>query len=88
VLGVNHDKYDADKHHIVSNASCTTNCLAPAAKIINDNWKIEKGLMTTIHSYTNDQRILDLPTRTRVGLAPPLSTLSPRRPGQPKLWPW
>ena len=61
VLGVNHDQYDADKHHIISNASCTTNCLAPAAKIVNDNWKIEKGLMTTIHAYTNDQRILDLP---------------------------
>ena len=61
VLGVNHDMYDADKHNIVSNASCTTNCLAPAAKIINDTWKIERALMTTIHSYTNDQRILDLP---------------------------
>ena len=61
VLGVNHEQYDADKHHIISNASCTTNCLAPAAKIVNDNWKIEKGLMTTIHAYTNDQRILDLP---------------------------
>lgn len=61
VLGVNHDQYDADKHHILSNASCTTNCLAPAAKIVHDRWKIEKGLMTTIHAYTNDQRILDLP---------------------------
>ena len=61
VLGVNHDQYDADKHHVISNASCTTNCLAPAAKVIHDNWKIEKGLMTTIHAYTNDQRILDLP---------------------------
>ena len=61
VLGVNHDQYDGDKHHIISNASCTTNCLAPVAKILNDNWKIQSGLMTTIHSYTNDQRILDLP---------------------------
>ena len=61
VLGVNHEAYEADKHHIISNASCTTNCLAPAAKIIHDTWKIEKGLMTTIHAYTNDQRILDLP---------------------------
>jgi glyceraldehyde 3-phosphate dehydrogenase len=61
VLGVNHEQYDADKHHIVSNASCTTNCLAPAAKILNDNWGIEVGMMTTIHAYTNDQRILDLP---------------------------
>jgi glyceraldehyde 3-phosphate dehydrogenase len=61
VLGVNHDQYDADKHNIISNASCTTNCLAPAAKIIHDKWKIQQGMMTTIHSYTNDQRILDLP---------------------------
>ena len=61
VLGVNHDMYDPAKHHIISNASCTTNCLAPAAKVVNDNYTIVKGLMTTIHSYTNDQRILDLP---------------------------
>jgi glyceraldehyde 3-phosphate dehydrogenase len=61
VLGVNEDKYDADKHHIISNASCTTNCLAPVAKVINDTFGIEYGLMTTIHSYTNDQRVLDLP---------------------------
>lgn len=60
VMGVNNDKYDAAKHHVVSNASCTTNCLAPVAKVINDNFGIVKGLMTTIHSYTNDQRILDL----------------------------
>jgi glyceraldehyde 3-phosphate dehydrogenase len=61
VMGVNQDKYDAKKHNIVSNASCTTNCLAPVAKVLHDNYKIVKGLMTTIHSYTNDQRILDLP---------------------------
>ena len=61
VLGVNEDKYDASKHHVVSNASCTTNCLAPFAKVLNDKFGIKKGLMTTIHSYTNDQRILDLP---------------------------
>lgn len=61
VMGVNEDKYDKGKHHIISNASCTTNCLAPVAKILNDKFGIEKGLMTTIHSYTNDQRILDLP---------------------------
>lgn len=61
VLGVNEDKYDPAKHHIISNASCTTNCLAPAAKVVNDNFGIVKGLMTTIHAYTNDQRILDLP---------------------------
>ncbi len=61
VLGVNEDDYDAASHHIISNASCTTNCLAPAAKVLHDNWGIVKGLMTTIHSYTNDQRILDFP---------------------------
>jgi glyceraldehyde 3-phosphate dehydrogenase len=61
VMGVNQDKYDAKKHNIVSNASCTTNCLAPVAKVLNDSWGIVKGQMTTIHSYTNDQKILDLP---------------------------
>ena len=61
VLGVNEDKYDASKHHIISNASCTTNCLAPIAKVVNDNFKIINGTMTTIHSYTNDQVILDFP---------------------------
>ena len=61
VLGVNQDKYDAANHHVVSNASCTTNCLAPAAKVVNDTFGIDKGYMTTVHSYTNDQRILDLP---------------------------
>ena len=59
-MGVNHDKYDPAKHHIISNASCTTNCLAPAAKVVNDHFGIEQGVMTTIHAYTNDQRILDL----------------------------
>jgi glyceraldehyde 3-phosphate dehydrogenase len=61
VMGVNEDKYDAKNHNVVSNASCTTNCLGPVAKVINDTWGIEKGLMTTIHAYTNDQRIQDLP---------------------------
>jgi len=61
VLGVNEDKYDPKNHHVLSNASCTTNCLAPVAKVLNDNWGIEKGLMTTIHAYTNDQRIHDFP---------------------------
>jgi glyceraldehyde 3-phosphate dehydrogenase len=61
VMGVNDDKYDAANHHVVSNASCTTNCLAPAAKVVNDKFKIVRGLMTTIHAYTNDQKILDLP---------------------------
>ncbi len=61
VLGVNHDKYDPTKHHVISNASCTTNCLAPIVKVINDTFKIISGTMTTIHSYTNDQVILDFP---------------------------
>jgi glyceraldehyde 3-phosphate dehydrogenase len=61
VLGVNEHAYDPAKHHIISNASCTTNCLAPAAKVVHDNFKILRGSMTTIHAYTNDQRILDLP---------------------------
>jgi glyceraldehyde 3-phosphate dehydrogenase len=61
VLGVNHDKYEPSKHHIISNASCTTNCLAPIAKVVNDAFKIVSGTMTTVHSYTNDQVILDFP---------------------------
>jgi glyceraldehyde 3-phosphate dehydrogenase len=61
VLGVNEGDYDPDKHVIISNASCTTNCLAPAAKIVHDNWGIVKGLMTTVHAYTGDQRLHDLP---------------------------
>jgi glyceraldehyde 3-phosphate dehydrogenase len=61
VMGVNEDKYDAANHHIISNASCTTNCLAPFAKVLNDKFGIKRGMMTTIHSYTNDQQILDLP---------------------------
>jgi len=61
VMGVNHEKYEPVNHHIISNASCTTNCLAPMAKVLNDNWGIVKGLMTTIHAYTNDQVILDFP---------------------------
>ncbi len=61
VLGVNQGVYDASKHQVISNASCTTNCLAPLAKVINDNFKIISGSMTTVHSYTNDQQILDLP---------------------------
>lgn len=61
VMGVNHTDYDSSNHNIISNASCTTNCLAPVAKVLNDNFGIEKGFMTTIHSYTGDQRILDFP---------------------------
>jgi glyceraldehyde 3-phosphate dehydrogenase len=60
VLGVNEDRYDPAAHHIISNASCTTNCLAPAAKVVHDRFTIRRGLMNTIHSYTNDQRILDV----------------------------
>ena len=61
VLGVNDDAYDPEQHRIISNASCTTNCVAPLAKVLNDAWGIESGFMTTIHAYTNDQQILDLP---------------------------
>jgi glyceraldehyde 3-phosphate dehydrogenase len=61
VKGVNDDKYDPKVHHVVSNASCTTNCLAPAVKVVHDKYKIVRGFMTTIHAYTNDQKILDLP---------------------------
>jgi glyceraldehyde 3-phosphate dehydrogenase len=61
VMGVNHQEYDPSKHHIISNASCTTNCLAPVAKVLLDTFGIQRGLMTTIHAYTNDQVILDFP---------------------------
>lgn len=61
VLGVNEKQYDPKKHHVLSNASCTTNCLAPVAKVLHEQFTIKKGLMTTVHSYTNDQNILDLP---------------------------
>ncbi|TXC91067.1 type I glyceraldehyde-3-phosphate dehydrogenase [Metabacillus litoralis] len=61
VMGVNEDKYDAGSHDVISNASCTTNCLAPFAKVLNDKFGIKRGMMTTVHSYTNDQQILDLP---------------------------
>jgi glyceraldehyde 3-phosphate dehydrogenase len=61
VLGVNEQRYDPARHHVISNASCTTNCLAPAAKVVHENFRIKNGAMTTVHSYTNDQRILDLP---------------------------
>lgn len=61
VVGVNHTDYDPEKHHVISNASCTTNCLAPVAKVLDEAFGIERGLMTTAHSYTNDQRILDFP---------------------------
>ena len=60
-MGVNQDSYDPAKHHVISNASCTTNCLAPVAKVLHESFGIEAGLMTTVHSYTNDQKLLDLP---------------------------
>lgn len=63
VMGVNQDQYDPAVHHVVSNASCTTNCLAPVAKVLNDRFGIVKGLMTTVHAYTNDQQLLDMPHR-------------------------
>ncbi len=61
VLGVNHDRYDPKQHHVISNASCTTNGLAPAVKVVHDKYRVVRGMMTTVHAYTNDQRILDLP---------------------------
>jgi glyceraldehyde 3-phosphate dehydrogenase len=61
VYGINHEQYDANKHTVVSNASCTTNCLAPIAKVLHDTFGIEQGMMTTVHSYTNDQQVLDAP---------------------------
>jgi len=60
-LGVNTTAYDPERHHVISNASCTTNCLAPVVKVVHDRWRVKRGWMTTIHAYTNDQRILDLP---------------------------
>ena len=76
VLGVNEDKYDAAKHHVISNASCTTNCLAPVVKVLNDTFGISSGIMTTIHSYTNDQVVLDAPHKDlRRGRAAALSMI-------------
>jgi glyceraldehyde 3-phosphate dehydrogenase len=76
VMGVNHQEYDPSKHHIISNASCTTNCLAPVAKVLLDNFGIQRGLMTTIHAYTNDQVILDFPHKDlRRGRAAALSMI-------------
>ena len=63
VMGVNHETYDASKHQVISNGSCTTNCLAPVAKVLLDNFGVKHGLMTTVHSYTNDQAVLDIPHR-------------------------
>src|ERR1700752_832994 len=86
VLGVNDTDYDPSKHHIVSNASCTTNCLAPVAKVLHDSFGIEHGLMTTTHSYTNDQRILDLMhkdlRRARAGAAKAIGLVLPELKGK------
>jgi len=86
VMGVNHEKYDPANHHIISNASCTTNCLAPMAKVLHDNWGIVKGLMTTIHAYTNDQVILDFPhkdlRRARAAAAKAISLVLPELKGK------
>ncbi len=88
VLGVNQEKYDPAKHNIISNASCTTNCLAPAAKVINDSFGIERGLMTTVHSYTNDQRILDVVHQDlrRARAAAPTSSRRPPAPPARSRW--
>ena len=79
VMGVNEDKYDAANHHVISNASCTTNCLAPFAKVFNDKFGIRRGMMTTVHSYTNDQQILDLPHKDYAVLVQLLKTLFQRQ---------
>src|SRR5438046_9669341 len=75
-MGVNHQKYDPANHHVLSNASCTTNCLVPVVKVVLDNWGFKHGFMTTIHSYTNEQQILDLPHKDlRRARAPALSSI-------------
>ena len=82
VVGVNDDTFDPAKHKIVSNASCTTNCFVPMVKVLDDAFGVEKGLMTTVHAYTNDQNLLDLvSTRTCAGAAPPPSTSCPASTG-------
>ena len=82
-IGINDGLYEADKHHIVSNASCTTNCLAPMAKVLNDRWGLERGFMSTIHSYTGDQRLLDAPHKDlRRARSAALSIVPSSRPGR------
>ena len=88
VMGVNHDKYDPQSHDIISNASRTTNSVVPLAKVLLDSFGIEKGFMTTIHAYTNDQVILDFPHKDRAGPARPRSTPSRPRPARPRPPPW
>jgi len=87
-LGVNEDRYDPEIHHIVSNASCTTNCLAPVAKVLNDRFGITRGLMTTIHSYTMDQNLQDNVHKDLRRARQRASTWCRRRPGQLRPWRW
>src|SRR5262249_40624541 len=84
VLGVNFDEYDPEQHNIISNASCTTNCLAPVAKVLNDTVGIERGLMTTIHAYTADQRLQDMPHKDRRRARPAAINLIPAGSGVAK----
>src|SRR2546426_1072847 len=84
VMGVNHARYDAAKHQIVSIGSCTTNCLAPVAKVLNDSFGIDHGLMTTIHAYTNDQNILDLPHKDLRRARGPAAHKNPPPPRAPQ----
>ncbi len=88
VIGVNEDKYDPEKHHIVSNASCTTNSVAPVAKVLHDNFGVEYGFLTTVHAYTNDQRILDLPHRRPAAGPRRPSPSSPPPPAPPRRSRW
>ena len=84
VIGVNDDEYDAEKHHIISNASCTTNCLAPFAKVLRDSFGLKAGFMNTIHSYTNDQNILDLPHKDLRRARAAAMSMIPTSPGAAK----
>src|SRR6266516_2153290 len=84
VMGVNHRKYDPAKHHVISNASCTTNCLVPVVKVVMDHWGFRHGFMVTVHSYTNDQQILDLPHRVLRRARAEAPNIMPPTPGAAK----
>jgi glyceraldehyde 3-phosphate dehydrogenase len=84
VLGVNEEKYDPAKHRVISNASCTTNCIAPVVKVLHQNFGFTKGLMTTVHAYTNDQKIMDIFHKTCVEPGRRASTSSPPPPAPPR----
>jgi len=90
VIGVNEDSYDPAQHHVVSNASCTTNCFVPMVKVLDDAFGVTTGLMTTIHAYTNDQNLLDLEHKDLRRAARPRSTSCPPRPARraPRVWCW